>query len=68
VKVKAIEIQRSGLTPDRLDVENAIQEWLDDDKDVGIEHVAVLPIAYSEVDSGRYIIHTDVFVTIFYRD
>jgi hypothetical protein len=76
MKVKVIRISR----PTREEIEKAIQGWLDDNKDVSIEHVAVIPVVSGQFegpgtrtypgpgDVGGRQASTDIYVAIFYRD
>jgi len=65
MKVKVIEIGREDLghSPEPEAVENTLQDWLDDNPDASIEHVAQAPVS-----SEGYGVTNRLLVTIFYRD
>jgi len=62
MKVKAIYI-RGDLDERPEQVENPLQDWLNDNPNASIEHVAQTPIRLEQ--GGRV---TGLMVTIFYRD
>ena len=65
MKVKVIEIgeRTYDTSPESEAVENALQDWLDDNPDASIEHLTQAPVS-----SEGYGITNRLLVTIFYRD
>jgi hypothetical protein len=64
VKVKVIEIERPWSVQVGAEIERALREWLDDNPNASIEHVAQTPIS----PPGKYGETERLLVTIFYRD
>jgi hypothetical protein len=69
MKVKVMEIESDFSTygrPQKIaKIESALREWLDDNPNASIEHVAQMPVASHSNAPG---LTTSVLVTIFYRD
>ena len=65
MKVKVIRVrqERQSHYPEPEAIENALQDWLNDNPDASIEHVAQTPIV-----SGQWVYTEAVYVTIFYRE
>jgi hypothetical protein len=66
VNVKVIESRNRlrGNPPEAAKIESALREWLNDNPNASIEHVAQTPISVA----GVYGETTTLLVTIFYRD
>ena len=78
MKVEVIHIlgeRELGTTasPEPEEVQSAIQEWLDENNNVSIEHVAVVPWSHGSTTSsgqipGSHFWTKGMLVMIFYRD
>ena len=67
MKVKVFNFYRKGVgfwyAPPADEVESALQEWLDNNPDVKIEHVVQTPVGNGPEGST-----SNLLTTIFYRD